>query len=93
MNDKYGPPAGLSLYELNVIGQSLMTDLGQQVRQLSAMAPDMLKYCAEHGIDPQQVLEREIGYLANRYEVVCRFVVMPFPWEMFESLAREGWTS
>jgi hypothetical protein len=88
MNDKYNPPAGLSNHELNVIGQSLVSDLAGAARNISLMHPDMLRFCAEHGRDAEEVRTREIAHLADRYEVVCRFVPFPLPFEFFERVAR-----
>lgn len=87
----YNPPADLDSFELGVIGQALVSDVSNQVRQLSSMAEHVIPYCAKHGWDAEEVFQRELSYIHNRYAVVQRFVVSPLPWEMFVAIARKGW--
>lgn len=89
---KYDPRAPLSESEVNQIAQALNGQMSSDARALAALGPDVIKYCAEHDLDPVAVYERELNMMRVRYRLLERFVYYPLAFEMFESIAKEGWS-
>jgi hypothetical protein len=93
---KYAPHAPLTSTDITLIGQSLVSRLSRDARQISEMGPEIVKYCEGRGMsskDITDVLDLELRRLAKLYELTERFVMQPFPFEMFANKAKEGWPS
>ena len=92
-NTLYDPPAGLDEFELTVIGQALTDDVSRAAKELAELWPGIVDACREHAKDPQEVIDCERATLRRRYDVMCRFVVDPLPFELFTRRLDEAVTA
>lgn len=87
MTIQYDPPVDLNVYETQIIGAALNTQLLEMARSAAYMEIHLKAQIGCHEVYTEEKVEkaikREWGQVQNAYKVLCRFVTNPLDYEFF----------